>query len=116
MKTALAMIAVSMLGCANGYVRHGTATLALASLACDWGQTHAAARRSWRGQYEANPIMGTAPSPVTVDLYFAAAAVSMIAVAQVLPERWRPVLYSAVTVKQGQTIAGNLETSGTCGL
>lgn len=91
--------------------------LAVATTACDWGQTRSAAGTGWRTTYEGNPVMGPSPSTSTVDLYMAAVAVSTIALGHVLPDWARPILYGAVTVAETATVIDNLGTTpGLCGV
>jgi len=61
----------------------------LAVLWVDAAQTRSVARGSWRGFHEANPIIGPRPTVGQVNTYTAAAAVTTLGVAAVLPARAR---------------------------
>lgn len=116
----LIVLAALMGACSISTSRHATRIgvgLAVASTVCDWGQTRSAASDGWRTHYEANPVMGPAPSTHAVDAYMAGAIVTTLAATYLLPERMRPYLLGAVTVAEVYTIAGNLDTtSGLCGI
>ncbi len=91
--------------------------LAAAALACDWAQTHSAAAGGWRGTFEANPLMGPAPSPGEVSLYMAGVGAALLVVWLTLPPRLRPALAGGVLVAEVHTVVGNLETApGLCGV
>ena len=66
---------------------------ALTALALDYAQTKSMVSKGFvidgRPYEEHNPIMGRYPSSQTVDLYFASVAVSHIAIAYLLPSKWR---------------------------
>ena len=116
----VAVAAVLLVGCGGTALKHVNrigAGVALASIACDWGQTHSAARAGWEDRYEQNPIMGDRPSPHAVGAYF----VSVLAVNALLwyvtPERWHIVQAAAVTGIEAAAIAGNVTLlSGACGI
>lgn len=116
----LLLLAALLSACSISTSRHATRIgvgLAVASTACDWGQTRSAASAGWRTNYEANPVMGPSPSTHAVDAYMAGVVVTTLAATYLLPERVRPYLLGVVTAAEVYTIAGNLDTtSGLCGV
>lgn len=119
---ALALIAILLAGCsisigATKHINRITLGMALLTTACDYGQTRSAATKGWHDRYEGNPIMGPTPSTHTVDLYMLGAMVGTIALGQLIPARFRALLYGAVTIVEVHTVVGNLETTdGICGV
>ena len=120
---ALALFFAFATGCAgqaNMHARRLTASAAVMSLAMDWCQTSSAAREDWsngrrEGGMPTKHIIGTTPSQSEVGMYFAVGTVAIIGVAQLVPERFRPWFYGAVTVVEAKVISGNLATaSGDC--
>lgn len=109
-----------LLGCVH--MDRATLVTSAASIACDWGQTHAAAARGWVDpsgamQTEANPIMGTNPSTAKVDAYFLGAEVLNAAIWYVLPKAWKTIYALPVTGMQTFTVYGNTkENLGVCGI
>jgi hypothetical protein len=99
---------------------HATLGLALASIACDWGQTRAAASTGWTNLYEKNPIMGPMPTVRAVDLYMLGATALVVAIGQHLPEWFRASLYGGVFLVESSTIYDNAQTkmphASTCGV
>lgn len=61
----------------------------LAFLWVDAAQTRSIARNNWAGFYESNPILGPRPSVGQINSYTAAAAVTTLSVAALLPARAR---------------------------
>lgn len=98
-------------------VNRAGAVLVVGGMALDWAGTRHAASGGWRdcneGGFPARVVMGEAPSPHTVDLYFAASTVLIIAAAQLLPERIRPAVYGVVIGVEAMTVAGNVRTTET---
>lgn len=125
----LAVVAVLLVGCAGtfgerttghgalGHVNRIGTGLAALSIACDWGQTHAAARAGWVEHSEGNPIMGDHPSTTVVNVYMAAVLASSLAIGTfAVPSRLRPLFYGAIIAVQANTIHGNFYTTpGLCG-
>lgn len=61
----------------------------LAMLWVDAAQTRSLARQNWVGFYETNPILGREPSVGKINTYTAAAAITTLGVAALLPPRAR---------------------------
>jgi len=61
----------------------------LAMLWVDAAQTRSIARNNWAGFYESNPILGPRPNVGQINSYTAAAAVTTLGVAALLPARAR---------------------------
>jgi hypothetical protein len=61
----------------------------LAMLWVDAAQTRSLARQNWAGFYETNPILGPKPSVSRINTYTAAAAITTLGVAAILPPRAR---------------------------
>lgn len=121
MRTALLMIALA--GCTSAQVRHvnrAGAALTMATMACDWGGTRqAAGERSdaWEVGFPAHAVMGGSPSVGRVDVYFAANTALLLALAQLVPDRFRWIGYSAVIGVESAVSYGNTKTTrGICGL
>lgn len=94
-----------------------TAVFAAATTALDWcGTRHAANTRTdeWEQGMPTTKIIGTSPSPHAVDAYFAISAVALAAAAQLVPERYRWMVYGAITGVEAYTVAGNV-SSTRCG-
>lgn len=94
-----------------------------AALACDWAQTRGVSQGSWmsRGTYtsgikEYNPLLGAAPSPRALDVYFASAAVINAALWVALPKRYRAIIPGIVIAAESRTIYNNIPYTGMCGL
>lgn len=121
MRTALLMIVLA--GCTSVQARRVNrvgAALTVASMACDWTATRWKAggdRVNWEQGFPARPIMGATPTVGRVDAYFAATTAIVLALAQLVPERYRWVGYSAAVGVEVVTVAGNTRnTPGICGL
>lgn len=121
MRTALLMIALA--GCTPAQVRHvnrAGAALTMATMACDWGSTRQAARErmdDWEEGFPARPVMGGSPSVGRVDTYFAASTTLLLALAQLVPERYRWIGYSTVVAVESAVIENNMHTThGMCGV
>ena len=115
----IVIIALLATGCGQlRNVNRASLVASTTSLACDWGQTRAAASAGWQGTEEANPMLGPTPTTTQVDTYFAVTAIVNAAIYVAMPERYRWILPSAVTAVQVDTIRGNLSTSPgpRCGL
>jgi len=69
-------------------------------IAWDGLQTMDQARAGWPYLEEANPIMGTSPSPATVGIYFGSALVINAVAWLLTPPRYRAVLPAIVTAVQ----------------
>jgi hypothetical protein len=67
----------------------GLASGFLAMLWVDAAQTRSLARQNWDGFYESNPILGREPSVGQINTYTAAAAITTLGVAAILPPRAR---------------------------
>jgi len=114
---ALALALANTAACTH--VNRATLIASTAALACDWAQTRSFAERGWAlrsaygGDYlpklETNPIMGTAPSPMTVDLYFAGIAIANVALYLVVPESYRWLAPAVLTVSGARAIQNNNE-------
>ena len=89
-----------------------------AALACDWGQTHAAAADHWAMMYEKNPVLGQAPSTSTVNAYFAVAVVANTALWLLLPDRYKSIVPGVVIGVQAKAIGVPVMARATslCGL
>jgi hypothetical protein len=77
------------------------------ALAIDAAQTRGLAQHGWQTHREANPILGPRPSVGQVNTYTAAAAVTVLGVAAVVPRRVRPWLLGAALAVETFTVAGN---------
>lgn len=74
---------------------------ALGLLAVDYAQTMHIADNP-QAFYERNPILGEHPSKSEVTTYFAAAAAAHIAIAALLPPKWREIWqYATITLEAG---------------
>jgi len=84
---------------------------ALATIALDYSQTKGMVSKGFmidgRPYEEHNPIMGSRPSSQTVDLYFASVAVAHVAVAYLLPQKWRRWFQAGTIVLELGVVAGN---------
>lgn len=107
---ALAIV-VLLSGCgASGLaIANGTALgVSTAALACDWGQTRAAAGTGWPNEMrDANPIIGPRPTPSTVDVYFIAVIAANIGIWFVTPRRYRMFLPALVSLRETKSIVNN---------
>lgn len=97
------------------------AALTVATMACDFGGTEQAALDGWNGREEggmpARHVMGGTPSPGAVAAYFAGTTAILMVAAQIVPERFRPLFYSAVIGVEATAIVNNVGTTrGVCGL
>lgn len=61
-------------------------------------------------------MIGHTPSPAAVDAYFLASTIIIIGAAQLIPERYRPLAYSAVIGVEAVTVHGNLGTTRCVGV
>ncbi len=80
------------------------------SLLWDAHQTRKAAQEQWRGREEgggAGMVIGSRPSVLAVDLYFAVAIAANTAAWWFIPERWRTVIPGVIIGVQAVTITGN---------
>lgn len=102
------------------HVNRAGAAAVVTSMVLDWRGTRNAAARDWHmqdgrlaveGGMPASQVMGSTPSVRTVDVYFLCSTVALLTVAQLLPERYRWILYGAVTGVEVYTVAGNLATT-----
>jgi hypothetical protein len=128
--TRLVMLALLAVGCSGTWGRAAPtlnkigAAASVAVLACDWGQTRYAAGRGAAGTWGqdtwekgmARHAIGTSPSVASVDVYFAVASIAAIGLAQLVPEKARPLVYGAIVVGEVATIGGNWRTTETCGM
>lgn len=89
-----------------------------ASLVCDWAQTRGISQGSWMGGrvMERNPLLGEAPSPRKIDVYFAGTVVINIVLWMTLPKRYRSLIPVAVVAAESRTIYDNIPYTGMCGL
>ncbi len=135
-KTALVLAMMVATGCAgtfggpsrtrplawHDHANRVGAVLTVASMACDFGGTEQAALDGWsygrqEGGMPAHAVMGGTPSPVVVGVYFAGSTAILLAAAQVIPEKWRPLVYGAIVAVEGTVIVNNVSTTrGICGL
>lgn len=95
-------------------VNAGTLVASSALVACDWNQTRHAAARGWHigelPQWEANPLLGRAPSTGAVDAYFAGTIAVNAAVWYFVPARWRSVLPGFVIGAESATVLDNAQS------
>jgi hypothetical protein len=107
---------LALAGCTPRQVRIAhvaSAAIAAAAFACDWSETRDNAARGWRATYEANPMLGTHPSTGTVDFYFASLAATIL-LTELLPERWRSVVYLPVAGLELETVGANYRDGTRC--
>lgn len=88
---------------------------AAAATACDAGGTYRASANGWRGMSEANAMLGAAPEPGSVTLYFATALTAELVAYELLPRQHGVAALAAVAVMEGYYALGNVETVGACG-
>jgi hypothetical protein len=122
----LALVAVLAIatGCTDAQLRrvnYAGAALTVASMAADWCQTRSAAAERWSGGRAETGAMamrtiGDTPSSARVDAYFAITTVAMVGLAQLVPAKYRPAAYAAVTAVEVNTVAGNLGTTNCAGV
>lgn len=73
----------------------------------DWRQTiHISDNPTYL--YEKNPLLSRHPSNREVNLIFAAAAITQITVAHILPSKWRKIWLSLWCVEHGYNVGNNL--------
>lgn len=122
----LTLVLTQVQACASrtrARVNQAALGLAVATIACDWGQTHAAAKSGWfatPAHYEMNPVIGPDPTVRAVDLYMLGAAIAIVAVGQHLPSWLRAPAYGLVAVVEAKTLVDNVEIgmphATTCGM
>jgi hypothetical protein len=94
-----------------------TYAAAVATVACDWGQTRQSATDGWRGAAESNPVLGERPSPAAVDAYFFAAEALLTAVLVDLNSKWSAFAFGGLAAVETRTIINNGPlTRGFCGV
>ena len=72
----------------------------------DWGQTLDIAKKP--NEYiETNPVLGKHPSEGRVNTYFAIATLGQIAIAHILPDKWRKRWLGANIMVEGYFVQGN---------
>jgi hypothetical protein len=121
---AVLVIAALAPGCSAStrrHVNHITGAAAVIGLAIDYCQTANAASHEWMGTsgevgYPTQPMIGSHPSERAVGVYFAASTVVIIGVAQLVPEKYRGLLYGAVVGVEAATIHGNLASTSCMGV
>lgn len=74
-------------------------------LAADWAQTRDI--KNHPNLHEANPFLGENPSDREIDEYFATAAIGHLAVAHVLPGKWRDAWQYFWIGAEANTVARN---------
>jgi len=82
----------------------GLASGFLALLWVDAAQTRSLARNNWQRFYEANPILGRQPSVGRINTYTAAAAITTLGIAAVLPARARRWWLAGAFAVQATTV------------
>lgn len=88
-----------------------------ATVVCDWAQTRGRASADWVGYRETNPMLGTTPSVMTVDGYFAIVAGFNALIWLAMPERYKSVVPTALIAVQADAIQYNVSgRAGLCGL
>lgn len=83
------------------------AATSTAALAVDWGQTLDISNHP--GLFETNPILGRHPTRAQINRYFASSIVGSLAVAHLLPSRFRTTWLSAVTMLEVSVSAHNYQ-------
>lgn len=125
MTNAIALVLViSLAGCSTAAVRrlnHAGLAVSSASLAIDWCQTRTAASGGWAGGYVEGgmptaSVIGPQPSAGAVDAYFVVGSVALIGAAQLVPEKYRPLAYVAISAVEIIAIRNNLETTNCMGV
>lgn len=117
---AVALLAAS--GCSLSTVNGVALGGALATVACDWGQTRRLAANDWpRNSFEMNPVLGSQPSTTEVDLYFAGYLLTTYALWRIMPRelRWVPAVFTvgmqADAILQNHGVARQLGDESICG-
>lgn len=101
--TSVLIAALSTLGsgCSYRAVNRVALGASLASLACDWAQTRAYSMSGWaEDSTETNPVLGPAPTPQRIDVYFASMAILTSIVWAVVPRRLDILVPVAVVAVQ----------------
>jgi hypothetical protein len=117
----LAALLVPLLGACVGRTwesRIGS-TMVVATLACDWSQTVWAAGHGRGNWHERNMILGDSPTVGEIGAYMATAMLTTLIVGELLPERYRLLLYGTVTVVELHSNMGNQDrwpTEPICGV
>ena len=76
----------------------------LALLWVDAAQTRSIARRGWNGFQEANPILGRQPNVGQINTYTAAAAITTLGIAAVLPPKARRFWLAGAFAVEASTV------------
>ncbi len=121
---ALLVLSLSACSARGKYVHHHINNMAygaaMATTACDWGQTRKAASMDWNNGrwYEDNAILGSQPSETKVDIYMASVLIGLTVSKKVLPEWAQSVLYAGTIAFETKTIVENtmVGVPGMCGL
>jgi hypothetical protein len=120
---AIAIAAALASGCSvatRRHVNHITGVAAAISLAIDYCQTTNAAGHQWMGTSGEiglpQPMIGSHPSERAVGAYFVASTAVIMGVAQLIPEKYRGLLYGAVIGVEAATIRGNLASTSCVGV
>jgi hypothetical protein len=123
MRMVLVVAMLASGGCANVHVNRGALIASTAVLACDWVQTRKMANAGWGltdmesgHQREQNPLMGPAPTALTVDGYFAVTAGLNALIWLVVPARFKSLVPVAVMGFEQDTIRHNVPNTGMCGI
>jgi hypothetical protein len=88
----------------------GLAGSFLAILWVDAAQTRSVARGNWKGFQEANPIIGPRPTVGQINTYSAAAAITTLGVAAVLPARARRWWLIGALAVEAYAVTGTTST------
>lgn len=96
-------------------------TLATVATTCDWAGTRSVAIAGWpEGRSEVGPVapllIGSTPSPVAVNAYFAGTLAALVVAERLLPRRWRPTLHWTVAAVETAASYRNARSIGPCGL
>lgn len=104
------LLALLATGCTP--LNRATLVASTVAIACDWGQTRSAASVGWmwmnHQKTEENVMLGPAPSPAAVDMYFITALLANAMVYAALPKRFGWVSTAAVIGVQSSSIESNL--------
>ena len=110
-KSVTVVVVVMLSGCSGlRHINRGGAVVAGLSMIADWHQTRCASGRAWRSSSEtgmARLAIGSEPAVYRVDAYFLLSGIAILGIAQLMPDRIRPAIYTLAIGGEAVTVAGN---------